>query len=284
MKGVLSNFCQIQRKPSEICCFYSVNIDLSRMGFKAKNIVTDFTDEKDVLILSEIQSFFPFVQAKFFDSGFKGIVGQVNEDKIHFDIEINGLLEKYNVNSLDEAFERIYEFEDKTVAFSKMFPHKKFAYIDVLCFGGTCLYEGFVVKDGEIILKESSSYGGHIVLLQAINPIFRDFYFAPFTRDFFTKKGEISGIIRDFSMGGLWVLLQTDYGDTGKYHFNGSHSSLFLENHDKFFFSFKSDGDRQIKVSGTIYNDSPETIKEIEKVIENLSQAMNCTIQITLTK
>ncbi|MCA9919732.1 MAG: hypothetical protein KC445_17365 [Anaerolineales bacterium] len=52
----------------------------------------------------------------------------------------------------DESFEAFYEQEKALVSTIKslsiQFPKSTFAWIEVKCFGGTCLYIGFVMQNG----------------------------------------------------------------------------------------------------------------------------------------
>lgn len=155
------------------------------MGITLKNIITDYGGHEDDGIIDEIKQCFPLVQIKLFDAGFKGIIGQINEDKIFNECELSGNWNKYGIANSNELIDKIYELEDNAAKFSKKFPHKKFAIINVDCFGGTCSYYGFVVLNGEVIFNQPENTEGHIHILQQINRAYNSFYFEPFTRNFF---------------------------------------------------------------------------------------------------
>lgn len=237
------------------------------MGLTLRNIITKIDGKNDDLIIEKINSYFPYIKTKKFNSGIEGIVGQINEHEIERETYSNP--EKFEGKNFDGIFEEILEFEDNTIEFSKIFPDKKFAYIYVDCFGGTCLYSGFIVENGKVLQNQIYDYPGHISLLKVLDTNYEGFYFEPFTRDFFTKKGEIAGFIYDFSIAGLWLTLKADYPDTDKYYVDGGANNLILRKHNKFYYYFEDKGNRQLEITGTIYDDSSETLKDIEEVITN---------------
>lgn len=86
--------------------------------------------------------------------------------------------------SLESAQEATYMVADGLNEFSKTFPLVRFAYIFADCFGGTCVYSGFVVQNGIEIQRVNGERNGHRKLLREIG--FRTWYhFSPFTRGYF---------------------------------------------------------------------------------------------------
>ena len=252
------------------------------MGVRLKNIITDYNSEDDILFIEEFESSFQFVQAKRFNSQFQGIIGQIDEQKIEEkSYNDDAFLKNNNCNDLDEAFEIISEFEDHINDFSKKFPEKSFAYIDVDCFGGICFYEGFIVKNGEINYRQKHTNDGHIKLLEKLNKSFKEWNFEPFTRDFFTKKGMIKGHINNFSIAGLWLAINNDYPDKKKYYVDAGLNELILRCHNNYYYYFTSSNEN-IKVTGVIYNDDDEMVKEIANVANNSFIGMEYELEIHL--
>src|SRR5262249_28655254 len=64
----------------------------------------------------------------------------------------------------DEEYERLlalpHAVEDGLAEFSRAFPGAKFVFIDADCFGGTCIYTGFVAQAGEVSLREEAAVAG----------------------------------------------------------------------------------------------------------------------------
>ncbi len=253
------------------------------MGITLKNIITDYRSEEDLMFLEAFETSFQFVQAKQFHAQFHGIIGQINETQIeHNSYRDDAFLKNHHCQDLDEAFDIIYQFEDQVKEFSKQFPSKLFAYVEVDCFGGACAYEGFIIKNGAIEYQQKPTNDGHIRLLEKLNPNFKEWYFEPFTRDFFTKKGIIKGHIQDFSLAGLWVALKTDYPDTEKYYVDAGANELILRCHHQYQYYFVSSADRHITISGIIYNDDDEMVEEIASVPDNSFQGMTYELEIHL--
>ncbi len=253
------------------------------MGLRLKNIITDYKSEEDITFIREFEKSFQFVQAKRFNAQFQGIIGQIDERKIEQNCYDEEFLQNNNCRNLDDVFEIIYEFEDKISVFSEKFPNKSFVYIDVDCFGGTCLYKGFIVKNGEISYRQESTYDGHIKLLERLNQDFKEWNFEPFSRDFFTKRGEINGKIYDFSIAGLWLALKNDYSDTTKYYIDGSANGLLLKHNNNYTYYFKP-SNQNIEITGVIYNDDAEMVNEILSVPDNSFQGMDYELEITFSE
>ncbi|MCC8153045.1 MAG: hypothetical protein LIP01_01815 [Tannerellaceae bacterium] len=116
-----------------------------------------------------------------FDSGFKGLIGQVNEDFYFDSHEENGELSE---ELYDELYETLYSIEDNLLPFSREFPKRTFVYIYVDCHGGACYYKGFSVLNGEVLFKHAGMDKGHIPLLQTLSPDYKEIHFEPFTRNF----------------------------------------------------------------------------------------------------
>ena len=91
----------------------------------------------------------------------------------------------------DEEYERLLELpfavERGLVEFSRGFPAAKFVFIDADCFGGTCIYTGFVAQAGEVALRVTGAQTGTEPLQRLLEPLgvrLQAGYFAPFTRGY----------------------------------------------------------------------------------------------------
>ena len=88
----------------------------------------------------------------------------------------------------DSEYERAvstsYEIAEGVTALSTNFPNITYAHIDADCFGGTCIYSGFTIRNGTEILSVRGQPTGHKQLLRQIG--FRMWYncFAPFVRGY----------------------------------------------------------------------------------------------------
>ena len=91
----------------------------------------------------------------------------------------------------DEDYEQLVELplavEGGLAEFSRQFPAARFAFIDADCFGGTCIYTGFVVQQGEVTLRVEGDKPGTESLGRLLEPLgvrLQGGYFAPFTRGY----------------------------------------------------------------------------------------------------
>lgn len=260
------------------------------MSFQVKSIITEYLYHDDDLLIDEIKLFFPNIAVKKFHSSFHGIIGQIDELDIHYDCEALKYLEKHNIKNCEAAAEKvIFSFSNNVILFSKKFPNRKFAFIDVNCFGGVCFYEGFIAQNGKVIFEEASNEIGHINLLQQINPHFSGSYFEPFTRNFFTKKGKIEGIIEECSTQYLNGILKKHKLDS-KYYDNGNITQVILTllnpyNHKfEYYLSFAAykNNPKKIELTGVIFNDAEPIINEIENIIKNIFNKLKYNIKIAL--
>ena len=90
----------------------------------------------------------------------------------------------------DEEFEELLEraaaVEEELPRFSILFPDTPFVFVSVDCFGGTCAYEGFVVRNGKLERELSMTYSRERLsqLLEPLGVRSRSGYFAPFVRGY----------------------------------------------------------------------------------------------------
>lgn len=104
-----------------------------------------------------------------------------------------------------------YGIDEGLATFTARTPGQSWAYIDVDCFGGTCLYDGFIARDGERQHSLSgASQRGHLELLEHLGATGLTWDFAPFHRAFLEGRSpatdelrrEIQGVVQG-SLSGL---------------------------------------------------------------------------------
>ena len=81
------------------------------------------------------------------------------------------------------------ELEADLTHWSKHFPQAQLAFIDVECFGGQCVYQGFIFAGGRVLMREDTEEEGPEPLRRLMRYIGVELdergYFAPFERSFF---------------------------------------------------------------------------------------------------
>ena len=75
--------------------------------------------------------------------------------------------------------------EDGLPEWSRAFPDVTFAVVSVDCFGGTCLYGGYVVRAGDTLVRVEAESAGHRELLGRIGVHLSENHFPPFARGYF---------------------------------------------------------------------------------------------------
>ena len=139
------------------------------------NIVTEINAETEPDLLQQIKNNFPQFNVKIFTSGFEGIIGQTDVDKIYDGCETD--------EEINAKLEEIY-CEKRLIDFSRLYPEKIFGFIEMDCHGGFCVYGGVAVKNGETIHAIEAKENGHIDILRQINTNYLGPFFEPFTRKF----------------------------------------------------------------------------------------------------
>jgi len=148
------------------------------MGMSVVNIVMEIQNETDDNFVYTLKKEFTLFNVKMFSNDFYGIIGQAYLDEI------------YTEN--DEEYEKILGeiyIDNRLINFSKMYPNKIIGYIEMDCHGGVCFYEGFAVKNGEVIFRQENKKDGHIDILKKINTNYTGPFFEPFTRKFLGDNG-----------------------------------------------------------------------------------------------
>lgn len=90
----------------------------------------------------------------------------------------------------EQARELAHALEDELVIWSQRYSDMQFVFINADCFGGTCLYSGYICQSGTILdrAKNASMSDGDGLprLVRALGVELDDSgYFAPLTRGFF---------------------------------------------------------------------------------------------------
>jgi hypothetical protein len=90
-----------------------------------------------------------------------------------------------------EAYERAMEenglVEDYLSEWAESFPNVAFVFVEADCFGGTCLYRGYICKAGVLLAWQDSDLNGHTKLLDHIGINLDGGYFPPFARGYFSE-------------------------------------------------------------------------------------------------
>lgn len=106
----------------------------------------------------------------------------------------------------DEKGEELFAIENELPAWSTQYPFLTWVYLEADCFGGTCVYRGYVCRNGEKFFKEESLKRGPEALghlLKQIDVKLERGYFPPFERDFFGpaqyfRQGSVEEDLEDF--------------------------------------------------------------------------------------
>lgn len=90
-----------------------------------------------------------------------------------------------DVGLYEKAVDQNGEVEGTLPDWSSRFPLIGFALIHAECFGGTCLYSGYVCQDGKIHFQQKGDGRGHQELLKNVGLVLDNDFFAPFQRAYF---------------------------------------------------------------------------------------------------
>jgi hypothetical protein len=166
------------------------------MGFYLRCAIAKVDDDAlaDKIAAQMTSLFPPFVKVRRFASPFAGVIAGYDYTKTHEDIVENFAAHGYPDE--DAAYEDAYEGVDNRMRqLSSAFAALPFAYVNVDCFGGTCMYDGYVVKDGEVLHSEPFSSAAHVRLFEYLGVRDAQWHFAPFTRGFM-ETGEAAPEVR----------------------------------------------------------------------------------------
>lgn len=153
----------------------------------------------DAALADRISAFakelFPaFVRVRRFEAPFAGMIAAYDPSAAHE--ELVGNFAKHGYADEEAAYEDAAEAIDHRMGeLSHEFPDVPLAFVDVDCFGGTCSYHGFVVKDGLQTHREASSSTAHVRLFAQLGVTDPQWHFEPFTRGFM-ETGVASHLMR----------------------------------------------------------------------------------------
>mgnify|MGYP001314966097 CR=1 FL=1 len=160
------------------------------MAYETHNIITTWDGPADDAIQEELKESFPYLEAaRLTIAGKEGIAAQLDQREIFSAWDMMEA-DRFPFPSYLDMFDYVYlAVREQLPEWSKRYPDKKFIYIYAECTAGVCFYEGYVVQNGEKIYVRDHKEDGHIDLLGQLFPGYNRYFFAPFTRDFFIKRG-----------------------------------------------------------------------------------------------
>lgn len=135
------------------------------------------------IVTTATELFPPFVRVRRFAQPFAGVIA--GYDYVKASETIVERFAEHGYADEDAATEEVEgAVWNHMGELSLAFPDVPFAYVDVDCFGGTCAFGGFVVKDGIRTHSEPSSASAHVRLFEQLGVVEPQWHFAPFTRGF----------------------------------------------------------------------------------------------------
>lgn len=161
------------------------------MGFDLHCAIAGVQDDAlAASVLDHVRSTFPsFVQARRFDAPFAGVIAAHEADDVPDDAGAawvaHGLATAEEVD--DGA---LFGMEYAARALSSRFADLAFAYVEVDCFGGTCLYGGSIWVRGASTAGVVASPSGHQELFRLLGVVDPPWHFPPFARGFM-ETGEM---------------------------------------------------------------------------------------------
>ncbi|MES2108118.1 MAG: hypothetical protein V4577_05200 [Bacteroidota bacterium] len=219
------------------------------MSYNTLSIIAAVESGDDYAKLkADISELFPQSSIRKVAHPFKGIVGQLDFKAI----------KKEDVED---------SLQDNQAVLSGRNPANKIAFVEVDCFGGKCSSEGKVMLNGEVLLEEETDHIAHVKLLKLISDNYQTWHFEPFTREYFAKKGGIWGQIDDEPLRYFGLGLAVAYKDNPLFRVDMTMNELLLEKHGKYNVYLMEPLENTIKVLGTIYDDSQETLDELIAII-----------------
>lgn len=161
------------------------------MGLTLYNLITNLDDNaKDIpQRIGELKKEHPCIMTKTFEKPFKGIVAQVDMDKLYDYFEGQNNID-YN-DAVDYAFDVIDNLEKSLSKLSKDYENNIFLFINVDCQGGFCMNEGYAMINGKIVMQTNANKEAHVGLLQLLDQRYKGPDFYPFTRMFLSEDSNI---------------------------------------------------------------------------------------------
>jgi hypothetical protein len=177
------------------------------MGFYLRCAIAKVDDSglADRICATATESFPSFVRCRRFDAPFAGVIA--GYDPVATSERIVESFAAHGYPDEEAATEDVEgaiwnHMGELTLAF----PELPFAYIDVDCFGGTCVFSGFIIKDGLRTHTEPSSSSAHVKLFAHLGVVDPQWHFAPFTRGFMETgvAADLSRLPMTYSVHARW--------------------------------------------------------------------------------
>ena len=165
------------------------------MGFYLRCAIAKVDDPviAERIVVAARELFPAFVRSRRFSQPFDGVI--TGYDPVAAHEQIVEKFAEHGYADEEAAYEDVAEvIENRIGDLSHEFPAIPFAFVDVDCFGGTCMFRGYVVKDVTVTHREESSSSAHVRLFQALGVADPQWHFPPFTRGFMD-----SGVASDLS-------------------------------------------------------------------------------------
>ncbi len=150
------------------------------MGYQFKGFFVSCSDEQKEKIVESVNKKWPEIKCKVIYDPFLGIGGRVPD----LADESYG---KIFAGQKDQLPEKTYDVGDLLPSWSVQFPEIMFVYLEADCFGGNCLYGGYVCKNNEMNIKTKTSDKDSLgKLLSPLGiKLNKDNYFKPLERGYF---------------------------------------------------------------------------------------------------
>ena len=182
--------------------------------------------------------------------------------------------------SLDEVSSYFNQMEEKLVALSKQYSNHPFAFVAVDCYGGLCGSEGYVIKNGSKIFEQEEHHSGHMAILKQLDSAYNTWFYHPFTRYFFSSMGGINGEVINFTIPALTMAFHMELKDESSFEINATNNELFVADPKRFDVYLMQLADGRVKVMGSLYDDSRETIDYLTNLLDEVFIGITFYIEI----
>jgi hypothetical protein len=92
----------------------------------------------------------------------------------------------------EQSQELAYALEDDLVGWSQQYPETVFVFLNADCFGGTCLYAGYVCQNGRVLERVQDRERGGIALPRLVHALGVElddsYHFTPLARGYFDRS------------------------------------------------------------------------------------------------
>lgn len=148
-------------------------------------VFAGFFARADAPILEAALRRWPGCRGRLITEPFPGIGVAVNDHVLTY----GGSTEE----EYEQAQELAWAIEEELVEWSRQYPATRFVFLRANCFGGKCVYEGYVCQDGLIRERaKDDKPGDGDALPQLVRALGIELgvppYFEPFTRHFFDRS------------------------------------------------------------------------------------------------